>query len=286
MPDSPRRAAPAKLNLGLHVLARRADGFHELDTVMVAVGWHDHLAFEPGRAFRFSCSDKTLPTDDGNLVVRAARRLAEAAGIEPTGHLYLDKFLPYGAGLGGGSSDAAHTLRLLAKAWGIDLDLHPLAAELGSDVPFFLTDAPQRATGRGERLDRLDGYRLPYPLAIVAPHAHVATGSAYGLVTPRADGRPDLEAVVRSNDLDRWRRELVNDFEAPVAAAFPPVAEALALVEAAGAGYAALTGSGGAVFGVFTDDGAARGAAEAAEAAGLRAWWGYAASDESSSTSM
>ncbi|MDX1531716.1 MAG: 4-(cytidine 5'-diphospho)-2-C-methyl-D-erythritol kinase [Rhodothermales bacterium] len=276
-----QRAAPAKVNLGLHVLRRRPDGYHDVETVLLPIGWHDTLTAgltEPGAPFRFTCSDPALPTDERNLCVRAAHALAAEAGIEPYGTLHLDKHVPYGAGLGGGSSDAAVTLRLMAELWDVAPsaeELHDLAAALGSDVPFFLHDGPMRATGRGDVLRPLDAeYHFPFALAVVMPPVRVGTAGAYRQVTPHADGRPDLGALVRSNDLARWRRGLTNDFEAPVLARYPEVARVKADLTAAGAGYAALSGSGAAVFGVFEAVEEARAAAESATEEGLRAWWG------------
>ena len=280
------RRAPAKVNLGLHVLRRRSDGYHDLDTVFVALPWHDTLVVgEAPEGIAFSSSDPDLPTGDDNLVVRAARALAAHTGSTRGAALYLDKHLPYGAGLGGGSSDAAATLHALAEFWGVDVpdeELHALAATLGSDVAFFLDPRPMRATGRGERLAPLllpDGssYALPYPLVVVAPGVHVSTAEAYRLVRPRDTDRPDLGALVASNDLARWRRELVNDFEAPVVAAHPALGAVRAALVDAGAGYASLSGSGSAFFGVFEDAAAATAAAEALRLAGHRVWSGYAA---------
>lgn len=274
-------SAPAKINLGLHVLQRRADGFHEVETVMLPIGWHDGLTVMPAHPFRFTCSDVSLPTDERNLCVRAAHTLAAQAGIEPHGHLHLEKRIPHGAGLGGGSSDAAHTLRLLAQFWGLAPkpdDMHDLASALGSDVPFFLHDGAMVATGRGEVLAPLaeKPYRLPYTLAVVMPRVQVATAAAYALVRPNDRERPDLSAVVRSNDLDQWRRELVNDFEAPILARHPEIRTARDHLREAGAGYAAMSGSGAAVFGVFERAADAQAAAEAAQASGQQAWHGSA----------
>lgn len=279
MPAALRRQAPAKINLGLHVLRRRADGYHDVETVLVPIAWQDRLTVEPAHRFRFTCSDAGLPTDDRNLCVRAARALAVHAGIEPRGALRLDKRVPHGAGLGGGSSDAAHTLRLLADFWQLEVPaeaLHGLAAGLGSDVAFFLRDEALLATGRGEVLEPLaaEAYRLPFDLTVVMPPVQVSTAAAYALVRPSGDGRPDLRAVVRSNDLARWRRELVNDFEEPVLAGHPAIGRAKQRLLDAGAGYAALSGSGAAVFGVFERGEEARAAAAEAEAMsrGARAW--------------
>lgn len=279
-----RRLAPAKLNLGLHVRRRRPDGYHDIETVMVPLAWADRLAATPADAVTLSCSDASLPTDGRNLVVRAAEALAAWVRAEPTqmrgANLFLDKRVPYGAGLGGGSSDAAAALRLLAEWWTLDVPphaMHALAAGLGSDVPFFLDAVPALATGRGETLTPLVGpggepYALPFWLTVVVPPVHVSTADAYRLVVPDDGDRPDLAALVATNDPDRWRRELVNDFQGPVEALHPEVASARAGLTAAGAAYASLSGSGSAVFGVFEAEAEARSAAGDAEAAGARVW--------------
>ena len=264
------RDAPAKLNLGLRVLRRRPDGYHDLETAFLPIGWADRLTADPADALALTCSDPALPTDASNLVVRAALALARHAGVEPRAALHLAKRVPYGAGLGGDSSDAAAALRLCADLWRLDVrdaDLHALAAALGSDVPFFLLSAPALATGRGERLGPLahdDGtpWRCPFALVVAVPAVHVSTAEAYGLVTPDSRPRPDLRAAILSDDLGRWRREIANDFEAPICARYPAVAQARDALRAAGAGYAAMSGSGSAVFGVFEDAGHAREVAE------------------------
>ncbi|PSQ81234.1 MAG: 4-(cytidine 5'-diphospho)-2-C-methyl-D-erythritol kinase [Bacteroidetes bacterium QS_8_68_15] len=276
------RSVPAKINLGLHVLRPRpGDGNHDIETVLVRIGWADRLSGRPARELLLTCSDPALPTDEDNLCVAAARRLAEAFDVERGAALHLEKRVPYGAGLGGGSSDAAATLRLLAELWDLDAPperLRALAAEIGADVPFFLQDAPAAlATGRGTHLQPLRfpaeasaPYRLPFSLVVVVPEAHVSTAEAYRRVEPRATGRPDLAALVCSNDLARWRDELTNDF-APVAfEAHSEIEAARDLLTDAGAGYASLTGSGSAVFGLFEDAGAAEAATEAARRSGHR----------------
>ena len=275
-PDPLQRPAPAKLNLGLHVLRRRPDGFHELATVFLPIGWADAVTAAPDRQLVLTTSDPALPTDGGNLVVRAARALAEHAGIEARARLHLDKRVPYGAGLGSGSSDAAATLRLLDALWGLgtpEADLHRLALALGSDVPFFLVGEAAHATGRGEILTPLRAggapYRCPFWIVVAVPPVHVSTADAFRGITPSDGDRPALGELVASNDLARWRRQLVNDFEAPVAARHPEVASTLeALRETAG--YAALSGSGSAVFGVFEDEATARAAAR--RLGGARTW--------------
>ena len=267
--------APAKINLGLHVLRKRPDGYHDVETVLHRIGWADTVTVRPADALSMTCSDPALPTDEENLCLRAALRLREAFGVDQGAELHLDKDVPYGAGLGGGSSDAATTLRLLARLWDLDADparLHDVAAGLGADVPFFLGDAPAAvATGRGDELTTLrteEGrpYRLPHAVVVVVPSVEVATPDAYARVTPREDGRPDLRRLVRAGDLAAWRAELTNDFEAPIAAAHPAVAAARDWLRGTAADYVSLTGSGGAVYGVFRRAEAAEAVVEAGRA--------------------
>lgn len=274
------RFAPAKVNLGLHVLRRRLDGYHEIETVFAPIGWADALTAEPHDALTLSTSDPDLPTDRGNLVWKAAAALAEWAGIEPHARLHLDKRVPYGAGLGSGSSDAAAALRLCAELWEVQIpepDLHRLAAALGADVPFFLGEGAAIGTGLGDSLaplTRADGtpWRCPFALCVVVPDVHVSTPEAYGLVTPNDRERPDLATAILSDDLGRWRREVTNDFEAPIAARFRAIGQALDGLRDAGAGWAALSGSGSSVVGAFERVGDAEAAAEAARACGGRVW--------------
>lgn len=287
------RKAPAKVNLGLHVLRKREDGYHDIETIFLAVPWYDVLRASPAASFVFTCSDSELPVDNSNLCVKAARLLmdhvaqrqpekAELPGVA----LHLEKNIPYGAGLGGGSSDAANTLLLLNEYWGLDLDrqqLHSIAAALGSDVPFFLEDTPAYAEGRGEVLVPLtsfseghasesSAYSFPFEMVLAVPPVHVATAAAYRGVTPNDKNRPDLKALVRSNNLDIWRKELVNDFESSVFGSYPLVGEVKAKMEAAGAEYTAMSGSGSAVFGVFVSQTVADNAVQKLDIPGMRIW--------------
>jgi 4-diphosphocytidyl-2-C-methyl-D-erythritol kinase len=266
------QAASAKINLGLHILRRRPDGYHDLETVFLRIPWADVVTVAPADEISLTCSDPTLPTDERNLCVKAARMLAEHAGIDPGAAIHLEKHVPYGAGLGGGSSDAAATLRLLADLWGLAVpadELRSLAARLGSDVPFFLGPEAAYATGRGEILEPLldesgEIYQLPFTLVVIVPPIHVGTAEAYRLVRPNDEKRFDLREVVLSNDLGRWRWELVNDFEQPILRAHEEIRATRDALLEAGAGYASLSGSGSAVFGVFEEEGTAKAAEEVA----------------------
>lgn len=279
--------APAKINLGLHVLRRRGDGYRDIRTVFIPIPWADRIGANEAESISLSSSDRSLPTDDRNLCIRAAQLLYERVKPGLGAHITLDKHIPYGAGLGGGSSDAAATLLLLNDLWDLALPretLAELAAELGSDVPFFLSGVPAVGEGRGERLTPLldadgAGYVFPFNLCVVVPPVEVSTPEAYEMIVPRADrgvssGRELLEDVVLSNDLERWRNELVNDFQEPVFSRFPVIQAAHQMLLDAGAGYASLSGSGSAVFGVFEEEAAYVAAGEAARSQGFRVWAG------------
>lgn len=266
------RHAPAKINLGLHVLRQRPDGYHDIETVFLRIPWADRVTAEPADDLSMTCSDPSLPTDDGNLCMQAAQRLAEAFDVDAGAALHLEKQVPYGAGLGSGSSDAAATLELLNAMWEVGAPhdaLQAIGAEIGSDVPFFLQpEMAAYATGRGDQLTPLydaadEPYRCPFALVVAVPPVQIATPEAYQRVTPQEKDRPDLRAIVSSNDLARWRTELVNDFDTPIRDAYPEVQAAARTLTDAGAAYVSLSGSGSAVFGVFAETGPARTAAEA-----------------------
>lgn len=258
--------APAKINLGLHVLRRRPDGDHDVETILHRLDWMDTITAAPAETLSMTCSDPSLPTDEANLCLQAAHRLASAFDVTAGAEIHLRKRVPYGAGLGGGSSDAATTLRLLTRLWELDPppeQLRAIGSAIGADVPFFLTETPAAyATGRGATLSPLSSnggdYYLPYPVLVAVPPVEVSTPWAYAQVPPSDADRPDVRRLVRSNDLSRWRTALTNDFEAPVVDAKPPVASIRERLRNTDAAYVSLSGSGSAVYGVFKTVTAAR----------------------------
>lgn len=261
------------------MLRKRTDGYHDIETVFVRIPWTDVLHAEPAGELQLTCTDPHLPVDNSNLVMQAARALHAHRGAS----LVLEKHLPIGSGLGGGSSDAATALLLLNEVWELRRstgELFEIAARIGSDIPFFLGPEAAVGTGRGERLDPLidpeteEPYRPPFSLVVAVPPVQIATAKAYASITPHADRRPDLRRLILSNDLERWRRELVNDFEAPIFEAYPVVAEVKNALRRAGAGYASLSGSGAAVYGMFENEEQAQGATEALRESGQRIWHG------------
>jgi 4-diphosphocytidyl-2-C-methyl-D-erythritol kinase len=259
--------APAKVNLTLEVLARRSDGYHGLRSVMVPIGIEDEIVITPADRPSFQCSAGNL--DDDNLVVRALR--AAGFGDAPLA-IQLRKTIPVGAGLGGGSSDAAAIV--LAAMHGTFGEVHArdwiaIARSIGSDVPFFLTQTGALVEGTGETLTPL-GALPPWWLVVLAPAVHVDTGDAYRrLAAARAmqppivlarTGSPSLRLVdaLRRADFTATIDLMMNDFEALVAGAYPAVAAALAALRAAGAPHAMLSGSGGATFALCRDEAGAR----------------------------
>jgi 4-diphosphocytidyl-2-C-methyl-D-erythritol kinase len=179
-----QRKAYAKINWDLHILGRRPDGFHVLDTVMVNVSLYDTLDFERADSLTLSCSDPSLPTDERNLVYRAAQLLARSSGYKGGAKIHLTKQIPAGGGMGGGSSDAACTLLALNELWNLNWPvekLQPLAAELGSDIAFFLYGGWCRCHGRGEIVEQLPGCK-DWPavnLLLIIPPLAVSTPEAY-----------------------------------------------------------------------------------------------------------
>ncbi len=279
-PAAVRILAPAKVNLWLRVLRRRPDGFHELDTLFQAVDLCDEVEVSrrPGSGVRLTVEGADLGPARENLAQRAALAFVDAVGLAASSErveIRLRKRIPAGAGLGGGSSDAAAVLRCMSELWGAPLSPSVLAevgASLGSDIAFFLGEGPlARGTGRGEILEALQ----PLPegnLVLVLPPVHVATGPAYGALARHrarhgADGREPPAGVLTWHDLAEIA---VNDFELVVPRSNPPVAASLEALRRAGARPALLSGSGGACFGAFPDEGRAR--AVATELSGRLGW--------------
>jgi len=248
--------ASAKVNLVLEVLGKRPDGYHELSTVMQAVDLFDRLTVEAAATITLETSEPALPTDDRNLVVRAARLLQEAAGIEAGARIVLDKRIPLAAGLGGGSSDAAATLLGLNRLWGLRWRrerLVELAVKLGMDVPFFLGRGRALGTSRGEVLSALPGIG-GYALVLVNPGVGLSTQEVYGRVPPgwraESDGTRRMLDALKKRNVVRVAGALTNHLEHWVEPAMPVIGRMKAALLAAGALGAAMSGSGPTVFGL------------------------------------
>jgi 4-diphosphocytidyl-2-C-methyl-D-erythritol kinase len=258
--------APAKLNLSLAVTERRADGYHDIESLMVPVTLHDTLhvtpTAEPGISLRVRWGGKLarlapafsgdVPAGPSNLVVRAAEALAREAGVDRGLEIDLLKQIPAGAGLGGGSSDAAALLQAAADAWQIDWPVERLAAlgaTLGSDIPWFFAGGPAVVSGRGDQVRQVEGIP-PLPAVIVKPAVSLSTAAVYGECRPDASrrGDADLLAVAMRRGLRGTIPLLHNALESPARAVAPEVNRLLDDLRRAGGLHPMLTGSGSACF--------------------------------------
>lgn len=255
----------AKINVGLRITGRRPDGYHTLETVFAPVDWYDVLTFSPADSITMSCSNRELACDESNLCVRAARALADFAGLSHGVRIELEKNIPFGAGLGGGSSDAAATLAALNRFWAVHAplgELHRLATSLGADVPYFLeSKGLAYATGIGEELEDLN-LSLPFWVVTLFPGEQISTVWAYKNFHPRferdvPDLRHALRALCEQKDTSVCSL-LENDFETAVFEHFPAVGGIKDELLDAGSLYASLSGSGSAVFGLFHSEDDAR----------------------------
>ncbi|MCE5313124.1 MAG: 4-(cytidine 5'-diphospho)-2-C-methyl-D-erythritol kinase [Nitrospiraceae bacterium] len=264
--------APAKINLCLHVLNKREDGYHNILSLMQCVGIYDTLEIEPSDTIELKCNID-LPAQQ-NLVYRAAMLLKERSGMDKGAKIRLDKEIPSGAGLGGGSSDAAAALLALNSLWDAGLtmeELKALGARLGSDVPFFLQGPLAVAEGRGDELTTL----LPafsYPLVVVKPEVSVSTPWAYNQLgrtreltnqAVKIDNIKLIYQAIRQGDYTLFSSLASNDFEDAVMNHFPVIKEIKGLLKEHGACASLMSGSGSSVFGIFKDSSGARTAAEA-----------------------
>ena len=245
----------AKINLHLEVLGKRGDGFHDICTIFQTVSLHDTLTFEACEEVRLSCDDPRIPTDNRNLIVKAATILKDRRHIDAGASIHLEKRIPSPGGLGGGSSNAAVALIGLVKLWNIEISLAELidiASELGSDVPFFLHGGTAVGTGRGTEITPIDVSEEKI-LLIVTPDVEVSTKEAFAGLNLTTDGAKSILNNCRfdGESLDLHHAALRNDFETTVFAAHPDLGIVKQTLLDLGAGQAMMCGSGASVFGIF-----------------------------------
>lgn len=249
-----------KINLGLHIISRRDDGFHNLETVFYPVNWFDALEVihsdAAAKDVSFSFSGITIPgKPQDNICYKAWLLLKNDFPQLPAIQAHLHKNIPAGAGLGGGSADGAFMLNLLNKKFNLQLSTEQLiqySLQLGSDCPFFIINKPCFATGRGEILSPIAVDLSRYALLIVNPGIHINTGWAFSQLTPAAPVA-SIAAIVQQ-PVETWKAALKNDFETPVFNAHPAIKELKEKMYQQGAVYASMTGSGSTVFGLFEKD--------------------------------
>ncbi|REJ82401.1 MAG: 4-(cytidine 5'-diphospho)-2-C-methyl-D-erythritol kinase [Bacteroidetes bacterium] len=248
-----------KINIGLNVLEKRQDGYHSLETVFYPVSWTDLLEIVPagGKVSSMvikSTGIRMYGPREKNLCMKAYMELSRHYSLPPV-KSHLHKIVPIGAGLGGGSADAAHTLLLLNKLFRLgmsDSDLESIAAELGSDCPFFIKNKAVIASGRGEIFEPLNLKLKNYFLTIVKPRVHVSTAEAYSGIQPRKPA-VSLKELIRL-PIDSWKENISNDFEDVIFNKYPSVAKIKQNLYKLGAVYASMSGSGSAVYGIFKEE--------------------------------
>ncbi|SFO57724.1 4-diphosphocytidyl-2-C-methyl-D-erythritol kinase [Algoriphagus ornithinivorans] len=242
----------AKINLGLHITSKRKDGYHEIETCMVPIPLYDALEMILDKKGGWEGTGLSIPGDSkDNLILKAEKLIRKDFQGLPNLKIHLHKNIPMGAGLGGGSADGAFALTLMNNLFDLHLDnffLEEYAAQLGSDCPFFIENTPKIARGRGEILEPIDISLSGCHLILVNPGIHIGTKEAYAGVSP-SPPKVKLEEILA--DRNRWKDELVNDFEASVFQNHPEIAKIKKQLYEAGAFYAAMSGSGSTVFGLF-----------------------------------
>jgi 4-diphosphocytidyl-2-C-methyl-D-erythritol kinase len=244
-----------KINLGLYITNRRADGYHDLETVFYPVPFRDALEVVPAKGkASLQLSGRTVASDSSNNLVWKAYEMLKKKFPEhlPELDIYLHKAIPMGAGLGGGSADGAFMLQLLNDHFKLGIhtaQLADMALQLGSDCPFFIYNSPQFAKGRGEQMTPVDLDLSGFSILLICPSVHISTGKAFQMITPKP-APFDLKELDKLHVLE-WKDNITNDFEAPIFQQHPGLAAIKQQLYTGGAVYASMSGSGSTIFGLF-----------------------------------
>jgi 4-diphosphocytidyl-2-C-methyl-D-erythritol kinase len=249
----------AKINLGLNIIEKRTDGFHNIETIFYPVPWCDALEIIPGnkndQPVTLSTSgNKVYSKENQNLCVRAYHLLAENHELPPV-KMHLHKVIPIGAGLGGGSSDASQSLLLMNTIFNLKLKeniLREYALQLGSDCPFFTYNKPMFATGKGDELETIKLDLKNYFIVLVKPKVHVSTSEAYKNIVPKKPSG-SLKEFIRL-PVNKWKETIQNDFEKSIFEKFKVIKNVKEKLYKYGAVYASMSGSGSTVYGIFTEE--------------------------------
>jgi 4-diphosphocytidyl-2-C-methyl-D-erythritol kinase len=249
-----------KINLGLSIVAKRPDGYHELETIFYPVALTDIVEVihsnDPDNPIQFTSTGLEVPGNrNQNLCVKAFEILKKDFPTLPNVKIHLHKHIPMGAGLGGGSSDATAVLKLINQQFNLGLNntqLVDYAAQLGSDCAFFVYDNAYHATGRGEILQPSNCDLSNYQMVLIHPGIHISTAWAFNQLTPSSKEKSIAEIVAQP--IEQWKENLINDFELPIIQAHPTIGEIKNLLYEKGAIYASMSGSGSSLFGIFHKD--------------------------------
>jgi len=247
----------AKINLGLNVVSKRPDGYHNLETIFYPIAIKDALEVVPAAGEKGIFKQSGILLDgnpEQNLVIKAYLLMKKAYSIPPI-DIYLRKNIPFGAGLGGGSADAAFMLKLLNNIYELNISedkLEELASQLGSDCPFFIRNNPVFATGTGNIFTPVNLSLKGYYIILVKPDIHVSTKEAYSMIKPQ---QPELSLMeIIKNPVETWKANMLNDFERSVFAQYPAISNIKEKLYEYGAIYASMSGSGSSVFGIFREE--------------------------------
>jgi len=244
--------APAKINVGLNIVSKRADGFHNLETIFYQIhDLFDELIFEKSNKLELILIDKNENLETENIIIKAIKLLEQKTGEKLTPKITLKKNIPIGAGLGGGSSDAASTLKAINELYKLNFsteELKSFALELGSDVPLFLCNYPTIGKSRGELLEKTE-LKINYPILLVNPGIHISTKEAFSNIIPKQNLFNYSE--INEHEISVWNRKLVNDFEASVFKLYPEIEKIKTKLNENGAMFSLMSGTGSTVYGIF-----------------------------------
>lgn len=247
----------AKINLGLNIIAKRNDGFHDIESVFYPIKWTEALEIIPSDTFEFTTSGLQIPgNSSSNLIIKAYDILKKYGYIKDKEvKIHLHKVLPMGAGIGGGSADAAFALKMLNEIFELNLNnktLENFAAELGSDCPFFIENKVKFCYGRGTEFENISIDLNGKYLALINPEIHISTAEAYSVMTPKIPNKSIKEILLAP--ISTWKNELFNDFELGLAQKYPKISQIKNQLYASGALYASMTGSGSTIYGIFENE--------------------------------
>ncbi|MDZ7624063.1 MAG: 4-(cytidine 5'-diphospho)-2-C-methyl-D-erythritol kinase [Ignavibacteriaceae bacterium] len=248
--------SPAKINLGLNVIRKRDDGYHDLETIFIPLLLSDKITFSKSNEFSFRTDSELLNQLKDNLIIKAIRLLEDFTDRKFVLDIFVEKVIPIGGGLGGGSSNAATTLKTVNKMFDLGLsyqELSKLAIELGSDVPYFLNPVPSYAESRGELLYPLN-IEIPYPILIINPRIKIDTAWAFKKIKPVTPVKNLRQIFQESlNDFDKLKSNVKNDFEEVIFNEFPLLKQIKEELYKQGAEFSLMSGTGSTVYGIFSN---------------------------------
>jgi 4-diphosphocytidyl-2-C-methyl-D-erythritol kinase len=244
-----------KINIGLNIISKRPDGFHNIESCFYPAGWTDILEIIPAKALSFTSTGIDIPGESaGNLCVKAYQLLQKDYNLPPV-NIHLHKVIPIGAGLGGGSADGAFTIKLLNQVFELNLisvQMQDYARQIGSDCAFFIENTPVFCYGKGDQFSNTELDLSKYYIVLVNPQIHIGTAEAYAGIVP-AEPQIKISDMLKL-PIEQWKNHLVNDFEKSIFIKYPAVASVKETLYAQGAVYASMSGSGSTVYGIFNKE--------------------------------